>query len=246
MAKSRAGYILIPLLAAALAFHSCGIESAPYLPPVSTGSIQTSMNNYVSIDLPSSVSSNFTSFTLYYRIYLSHEAGGSSSTGTFASVNGTLVNDYNYIAPYTNTASSNTANIASVMSNYRYYPLQYSSSSGDVLTSPGDHVVIEFPNPSVAHPYPYLSYSGGTVDLIRSNGGGVFTTVPDRYFLSTAQLRDSANILPSKNADVAGASTPGAAHAYVALYIVATGLNVPSYTPLFGHPTFVGLFMLPL
>jgi hypothetical protein len=118
-----------------------------------------------------------------------------------------------------------------------------------VLTSPGEQIQIAFPQPSASYPYPYLSYSGGvTVPLKRSNGGGVFTPVPsNRYFLNTGELNDSNNIKPTVNADVVTISSPVGSqrHAYVLLYIVTSGLNEQSYTPIFSIPTFVGIFLLP-
>jgi hypothetical protein len=244
----------IRVLVPALLLCSCGIESYYYLPPVPSGNITTSMNEQAVIRLPNFNIAYFSSFTMYYRIYTSYsnDVGFSLSRENLQRINSTLYSDYSYIEPYTSSTNSASAN-ASIMTNRGYQPLFFESASGgdissDILTDPGSELRIAFPQPSPSYPYPYLNYSGRTWYLKRSNGGGSFSPVPaDRYFLNTSALNDHNNLTATINADVVNVSgsSSGTRHAYVAVYIITSGLNEQAYTPIFSIPTFVGIFLLP-
>jgi hypothetical protein len=233
--------------------QSCGIETYHYLPPVPSGNIASSQNQWVSIDLPGISSSDFTHFALYYRIYISYSnrTGFSLSQNDLRDINQTLASDYAYLNSYTSTSTATTVNIASVMSNRGYYPL-YLQVGGGVYSSThltgGGNISLNFGS-SAAVPDPHLVDTSGSVRyLIRSNGGGSFTPVPaDRRFVNRADLNASGNINQNTNADVAGPSGSGSIrHAYAAIYIATAGINEQAgYTPLFSIPAFVGIFLLP-
>jgi hypothetical protein len=213
------------------------------------------MNEQAIIRLPNFSVSYFSNFTVYYRIYASYsnDVGFSLSRENLMRINSTLYSDYNYIEPYTSSTNSANANASSIMTNRGYQPLYFESISdggisSDILTSPGSELRVAFPQPSPSYPYPYLNYSGRTLYLKRSNGNGAFSPVPaDRYFLNTSSLNNRDNITTTINADVVNTSSSsgGARHAYVSLYIITSGLNEQSYTPIFSIPTFVGIFLLP-
>jgi hypothetical protein len=212
------------------------------------------MNEQAIVRLPGFNISYFSNFTIYYRIYTSYsnDVGFSLSRENLMRINSTLYSDYSYIEPYTSSTNSANANASSIMTNRGYQPLYFESISGgsissDILTSPGSELRIAFPQPSPSYPYPYLSYSGSTWYLKRSNGNGAFSPVPaDRYFLNTSGLNNRDNIIATINADVVNASgSGGTRHAYVSVYIITSGLNEQSYTPIFSIPTFIGIFLLP-
>jgi hypothetical protein len=249
----RAGRFLAALIVTAPALfflRSCGIESYYYLPEVPAGNIATTANQWATVTLPSVSVPYFTYFALYYRIYLSYEQ--IANTGNLAVVNTTLDSDYRYLAPYTNSASSTSINVSSIMTSRGYQSLYFQTSSGgassDLLTmTSGGTVRIEFP---LAGANPYITYpvSAGTrtVILLRSNGNGAFNPLPNRYFLSSDTLTNPGNISATANADVVNVSGSGGnRYAYASLYIVSVGLNEQTYTPIFSIPTFVGIFRLP-
>jgi hypothetical protein len=68
----------------------------------------------------------------------------------------------------------------------------------------------------------------------------------NRYFLNTTDLNSSTNVSTTVNADVVevSSSTGGARYAYVALYIVVTGID-NNYSPIYSAPTFIGVLRLP-
>ncbi|MDR2376326.1 MAG: hypothetical protein LBD96_07810 [Treponema sp.] len=238
--------VIVPAL---LFLHSCGIESYYYLPEVPAGNITTSSNQWASVNLPSISVPYFTYFALYYRIYISYEQ--IANIGNLGFVNTTLDSDYRYLAPYTNTSTSTSINVASIMTSRGYQSLFFETSgiSSDLLSiKNGGTLRIEFP---LSGSNPYISYpaSGGTTGtavLMRSNGNGAFSPLPNRYFLNSGPLNDPANISSTINADVADTNSSGSnRYAYASVYIVSAGLNEQSYTPIFSIPTFVGIFRLP-
>ncbi|MDR3173146.1 MAG: hypothetical protein LBU19_02750 [Treponema sp.] len=241
--------LLIPVIL------SCGIETYPYLNPVPSGNITSSINEQATIILPgvgSNSSVAFSHFALYYRIYVSYSnrTGFALSANDLRDINSTLYSDYNSLSSYTSTSNTTTVNIASVMTNRGYQPLYFGTSgnnSPDVLGSPGIQVQLHFPQRFDLNEPPYLGLPGNTkVNLIRSNGGGTFSPLPaHRYFLNTDELNRDGNISTTANADVAGPSGAGnIRHAYVAIYIATAGINLQTYTPAFSIPSFVGIFKL--
>jgi hypothetical protein len=235
------------VLGALLVLHSCGIESYYYLPEVPAGNITTSANQWASVSLPQITMSYFTHFALYYRIYLSYEQ--IANIGDLSGVNATLNSDYRYLSTYTSSSTTTSVNVASIMSSRGYQPLFFQTASGssisnDLLSSTSGALLrIDF---SVAGSVPAITYPGGAASLIRSNGDGVFTPLPDRYFRDTPELKNPAYINSTTNADVVNASGTGiTSYAFVSLYIVSVGLNEQTYTPIFSIPTFVGVFRLP-
>jgi hypothetical protein len=227
---------------------SCGIETYYYLPRVED--VSTSTNTYATIRLPDSsvIPPYFRNFTLYYRIYISGSNAGVSSYDdvSLRSLNPTLYSDYSALLPYTSTTTVSTANMAVVLGNRGYYPLFFQTGSGyssDILTTPGAQLSLSF-QPSGTILNPYLSPS---TYLIRSNGGGAITLTPDRYFRYSGSGH-YGTINSTTNTDVVDDTTSGSTknYAYVSMYIVTTGLNEQTYTPIYSIPTFVGIFMLPL
>jgi hypothetical protein len=229
--------------------QSCGIEAYHYLDPVPSGNITSSMNDRATIILPGSMPSDFTHFALYYRIYISYSnrTGFSLSQNDLRDINPTLASDYASLNSYTNTSTTTTVNIASVMSNRGYNPLylEVGSSYSSTHLTGGGTVRLDF---SVASD-PYLVDTSGSIRyLIRSDGGGAFTPRPaDRRFVNRSELHNPANINPNTNADVVAPSgSGGTSHAYAAIYIASAGINEQAgYTPLFSIPSFVGIFLLP-
>jgi hypothetical protein len=230
-------------------FFSCGVEEYAYLKPVQSGNIRITLNNVGTItSLPNQdSSSNFTHYTLYYRIYISdiQETGEiQKSSAAMQRINPVLSADYFYLEPYTNSNNSVNTSTATLLLNRSYQVLAYEQGNDVVKNGPGS---LELYFPVLTGSTPYLVYGGNSYSLYRSNGGGAFNPQPDRYFQNSSELNSSDNVSSTINADVVNKSgiSVGPRYTYVSLYIAATGLNVPSYTPFYSIPTFIGVFRLP-
>jgi hypothetical protein len=224
---------------------SCGIDNYIYLEPVGSGNVAVISNTYATVNL-SSMSENiyFKYFALYYRIYISGlPLSGTVSTDLFTAVNSYLSSDYNAFAPYLNNTSISTS-VDTLFTNRQHRRIALEGASiEDVLAVDRTTIVFDFAqNPGST---PYLQIGGQEYLLQRSNGNGIFFPEPsNRYFFNTSDLNSSANATSSVNADVANADISGARYTYVALYIVATGMD-NNFAPIYSAPTFIGVFSLP-
>ncbi|GHT56476.1 hypothetical protein FACS1894109_05540 [Spirochaetia bacterium] len=236
---------LFLLFISAGVFLSCGIDEYYYLNPVQSGDIQLTLQERAVIHLPGVSASYFTHFTIFYRIYISdYSAPGTiqTSSAVLSSINSTLASDYAAIEPSTSITSttSNTTNTSSLFRNRNYQILNYEGH--DVISSQNTSLILDFPigsNPSV-------TVNGNTWNLYRSTGNGSFTPVPNRYFRNTDELNSSANAISTVNGDVVNKSSlSGKRYTYTAMYIVVTGLDQQSYTPIYSIPAFIGIFRLP-
>jgi hypothetical protein len=228
----------------------CGIEDYPYLYPVPQGSIVRELNSRAIIYIPDSNNGNvsFYNYVLYYRIYVSNIIENSPSEGNFSNINPTLAQDYSAIAAYINSTTMGNTSMGPLFQNRNYNLLELSNDSIDNLLQSGPRtVILEFPqNPAnPAQPWPYLTVNGaGPYYLYRSTGNGRFNPVPDRYFMNSSELTNSANINSNRNADVVDkAGTPR--HAYAAFFIVAVGLDTTTFSSIYSTPAFVGVLQLP-
>jgi hypothetical protein len=241
-----------------LLFTTCGIEDYPFLSPVPAGNVTVEMNYKATVLLPGNVESYFTHFTIYYRIYLSNtlEAGTINNVDIMRTINSTLASDYNVFLPYTsNDNSSTSASIGNLFTGRSYRSIAVDAVAIEtVLVKNVWGVTLDFTETSDRGLPTLLTLSGqGQVSrvytLLRSDGGGAFTPAPvERYFLNTSELNASANATTSINADVVDVSSPleGAPrYAYAALYIVITGINDRTFSPVYSAPTFIGVLHLP-
>jgi hypothetical protein len=245
--------------AALLALASCGLEEYYYLPSVPQENITVTLTDQAAINLPN-ISTGpgdfyyFKTFTIFYRIYISKEFVSSvSANNTAASntelsnINNALLSDYNAIKPSTDITSSsaNTA-VGSLFKTRGFYEMGIEEGNiRDILyNARGSSIVLDFP---VTGEIPSLSINGSKYPLRRSNGDGVFTPAPNRYFLNTADINASANVKPTINADVADNSGIPASprYTYIALYIALEGLDDRTFGPMYGKPTFIGVLKLP-
>jgi hypothetical protein len=263
MLLKRFSVTVLPLVLAG--FLSCGLEEYYYLDPVLQDNIVMVFNNKATIQLPGSGANGynyFTHFTIFYRIYISgiDTVAKIETTDDRNNINGNLSADWNAIYPSTDTTST-TANtsIDRLFNNRKYYQLVFSETSdASVLTNAalGKKIEIDFPITSGVRPT--LTIKGATAaddvvyTLYRSNsntgGGGEFLPQPDRNFLNSPELYDSANARDAnKNPDVADNSLapppPQIRFTYVSLYIAAEGKDY--LTSFFSLPTFIGVFKLP-
>jgi hypothetical protein len=250
MKQLKSRFFLLLLIILGL-FFSCGVEDYAYLQPVASGDIRITLNNMATVPLPDQGNgSNFTHYTLYYRIYISdiQESGEiQRSRSAMERINPTLATDYFYLEPYTNTNNSVNTSTATLLRNRNYQVLSYARGNSELSDVVKDGPVnLELHFPVQTGSIPYLIYGGTTYSLYRSNGSGTFNPRPDRYFRNSSEINSAGNISSTINADVVNKSgASGPRYTYTALYIAATGLSEPSYTPFYSIPTFIGVFRLP-
>ena len=244
---------IITFIFAVLCLLSCGLEDYSYLPPVPQSSIRMTDNTRATINIPGSYSSysNFYTFKIYYRIYISgyQTVGEINTTTEMNSINRTLTSDYNAIYPSTDTTST-TANtsIESLFRNRRYYELSLTGTgiNNFLASSVGRTVTLNF----TGNETPNMEISGTSYLLNRSTGDGVFKPEPDLYFRNTQDLYDSDKANTDQNADVANVNSTETVPAsprytYISFYIVAAGFNQNNLTTFYSSPTFIGILRLP-
>jgi hypothetical protein len=238
--------LIIPL--AALLLVSCGIEDYYYLYPVSAANITMRSNISATIRLPGYGMEYyyFTHFTIYYRIYISGRSSAAEiQPSEMQSINTALYSDYNGIEPYTHEDLITTINIDNLFVNRHYYTLQLSGADIDSVLDidSGGTITVDF---SSSLTMPELRIGSSRYPLYRSNGGGIFSPLPqDRFFQNTDDLNKSENVSGTVNADVADRSgISGPRYTYASMYIVATGRN-NNFSPIYSIPTFIGIFQLP-
>jgi len=208
---------------------SCGIEDNYFLPQV-PGSIVIDFNTGAIVDIPP-IHPDYhhyaTGYSIFYKIYLSSESGGTISNINM--ISSTLVNDYNAFYPLTDPTNISSNITINSFSNRRYYELNNTiPRSGGILN-------ISFPAEGLVF-NPNMSLNNGTPsELLRSNL--VMQMLPsdeehEPYFRNTSDLNDSANAVATVNADVASGQT---GHAYAAMYIVAIGQNPQNFSRIFSN-----------
>jgi hypothetical protein len=236
----------------------CGIEDYPFLSPIPSGNIQRELNSSVTVYIPGDylASIYFTQFTVFYRIYVSDINEVTPAKSNLSNINQALYNDYTAIEPYIANDSTGSASISTLFSNRKFYSIEVNNADIDSLLSVsvrGHTVIFDFSQTPGS--IPALVIGSSRYELIRSRGNGNFNPIPaDRYFINDPDLYASGNINPNVNADVtdktdtAGNSVidPSAVHhTYVCMYIVAAGLDLQTFSPLYSTPAFVGILRLP-
>jgi len=234
------------LLVPCLFLLTCGIEEYYYLPQVPESGIRTDLNTGADINIQSNLLSQYyaTGYTIFYKIYIS-----SSDNDTITAIlnnNSRILTDYNALFSYTDPTNTTSITSLTTFSGRGYYELELEgiNISDTVLSKNGGTFNIKFqPIPGIK---PFIEYNGKTYNLLRSNDRGTFNPKPpDRYFFSSDDLKDYANAIPTINADVSGQSGINE-HAYASMYIVAVGQNPRNFTKLYGKPTHISIFKLPL
>jgi hypothetical protein len=233
------------------------MEDYLYLNPVDEGNISlVSPNTTATIVLPNFDVSEyyyFTSFSIFYRIYVS-DVNIITTYPYYSSdlspINNTLASDFSALAYYTSNTTTVITNLGSQFSNRKYYTLELETANIEsVLSSSslGNRITLDF-SPGKA---PVLivgasSASEQIYTLRRTGGNGNFIPVPsDRFFFNTQDLNSSVNATTLINNDVADkSSAAGQRYTYVSIYIVTTGRDT-NFTPLYSRPTHVGIFFLP-
>jgi len=238
---------------------NCGLPDEPYLPPISTTAIQVDMTTSATIQLPASITddqtSPFTSFKLFYRIYISDinidAKITQDRTDLMRDINPTLQSHVGSINTDPNNAAINTSTVRSYFTNYKFYELGIEGRNIDTtfLSSSGS-LLLDFPLTGI----PYAKKGNNSYNLYRSTGEGTVTTMPtfkpateDRYLRNTPELNDNTYATANDNGDVqintSAVGTPR--YTYILIYIISSGFNSATLSVICSAPTYVGIFRLP-
>ena len=233
---------------ACILFITCGIQEIYYLPQVPPTFVETRLNTDADIRIPSLSYYYYAGgYRIFYRIYISDNDTVGITQSDINNISSILVSDFNYFASLTDPTNTSSIPNNNTFINRSYFELELEGITDitTVLTTAGGNVAIQFP--STIGERPVLKINENEYILCRSSGrqGQTFSPVPeDRYFFSSPELNDYANANSTVNADVAGRS--GASrHAYVCMYIVATGQNPENFNRIYSKPTLISIFKLP-
>jgi len=236
-----------------LLLWSCGIEDIPFIDPIPQGNITQAMNNRAFVRIPAdSPGATFTNFAVFYRIYVSDTLQASTtSTSVYSAINSTLASDYNSFSGYIDSTTQVNVDMERVFQNrrYRYLVLEDTNPINKINTvlsesSFGQSLVFDFSSSK----RPTMTLENNTYTLWRSDGGGLFSPRPDRYFLNSNELSSPDNINDQINADVVnktGIPDGGMRYTYVAMFIVAVGFNPSTYSNIYSTPSLIHVFLLP-
>lgn len=252
MLKGPAKFFLLPL--AALFLGSCGLlEAEPYIEPVREADINRFLNDRATVNLGLyTLPPAFTHFAIFYRIYVSSEDIPATTTGTFSTISPALAADFNAISPFMDIDTMFGTNMHNVFSgrNFRYLTLAGADINAVLRDAIGNIVEFDFTH---SQGIPVMRIGTSEHRLWRATGhhspGLSFSPQPDRYFRNSAALRNRYNINLQFNADVA--DTPAAVadvdrrHTYVAMFIVAVGMDPATFANVYSTPSLIHVFQLP-
>lgn len=232
-------------------FTGCGIDEYAYLLPIRGDEISLTANTGAVVPIPNNDPTIFTNLIILYRIYMSNTDDQSPAPENFRYINSALDSHYRSINVYNYTSDRvfSASNLDSLFINngYKYLYLENISTHkilqmddlnpSDVLN---EKLIFNFPtNLSAGGPYPAMSItSGGNYNLLREQQSGL-NDISDRYFINNGEL------LKNNPADVNPNTAENANIAYVAMFIIAMGLNDVEYTPIYSNPTLIHVFRLP-
>jgi len=249
--KSQGTVFYLLFIICYLLFGSCGIEDYPYINPIPQGNIVQTMNNRAVIRIPrDSPGTTFTNFAVFYRIYVSDTLlQSTTSTSSYSAINSTLASDYSYFNGYINSTTQVNVNMDSLFQNrgYKYLVLEDPNNNINTVLSEsslGQSLIFDF----TSFKRPTMSLGSDTYVLWRSDGGGLFSPRPDRYFINTRELSSPDNINNQINADVTNKANLTAGdmrYTYAAMFIVAVGINPASYSNIYSTPSLIHVFQIP-
>lgn len=239
-------YFLV--LFAAFFSGACGLEDYPYIDPIPQANVTQQMNNRATVRIPDIYAgTSFTNFAVFYRIYVSDIPQASTTINSYSSINSVLASDYNSFRTYIDSTTQINVNMDSLFQGrgYKYLALRDENISS-VLSpaSVGNSLIFDFSSGRA----PTMTLGSSVYTLWRSDGGGLFEPSPNRLFVNSEELWKPENINSQTNADVAnksGINDGDRRYTYAAMFIVAVGVNVASYSNIYSTPSLIHVFQLP-
>jgi len=235
-------FLFLSFFSLSALFTTCGLEEYYYLPQVPEINIITELNTQATINLPSLSGYYYAqNYKIFYRIYISDFQTSSSETSVFSNINSTLVSDYSAIYPNTDpTSTSMGTSAGTLFSGRNYYELElYQEDINNILSTSGGNIRILFPTAQGG--FPVLSINNGP-DIRLYRSGYFFPVNPND---DKRNFRNTTDINISDYADLVPRTGLSQTHAYVSMYIVASGINPTGFTPIYSKPTHISVFKLP-
>ena len=236
---------------AALFFGACGVlEGEPFIEPVREADITRQLNDRAVINLaryPSGQNA-FSHFAILYRIYVSDIHMPATTADTFSRINPTLQADFSVLSRYIDSETLVGVNMHNVFSarNFRYLALEGANINYVLRTAIGYTINFDF---SQSQGVPVLRIGAQEHVLVRATGhpgAGSFSPHPDRRFVNSIQLRNSDYINPNFSADVVDRTgVADRRFTYVAMFIVAVGMDPNTFTNVYSTPSLIHVFQLP-
>ena len=238
--------ILTVVLLVSLCIFSCGIEENYFLPEVPEVNVIRDLNTGAKINVPG-ISSEYyyaNSYAIFYRIYVSNYATGSSTD--INPISNVLSNDYSYFENISSITNTTTVMSLSHFKTMNYYELEFEEiEKGSILPKIGGSLYIDFS--SILGREPTISLNDGQKYKLQRSGELNFSkpSLEDNpYFQNTEELLSYEYANSNINADVSGQNT-NPQYAYVSMYIVAVGTHPTNFTPIVSKPTHINVFRLP-
>jgi len=230
---------------------ACGIEDVPFIDPIPQGNIIRYINNRAVVPIPrDSPGTTFTNFAVFYRIYVSDiPMASTTAISSFSVINSTLASDYSYFNGYIDSTTQVNVNMDSLFQGkgYKYLVLENTNTNISTVLSEsclGQSIVFDFSSSK----RPTMTLGNNTYVLWRSDGGGLFSPRPNRYFINSRELWNPENISNQINADVvnkANLTDSDMRYTYAAMFIVAVGINPASYSNIYSTPSLIHVFQIP-
>jgi hypothetical protein len=247
MSKYKFVWFVVFVVNFALFLSACGIEDIPVIPPFPSSNVTRQFNDRAYVNIPNDYAGTaFTNFAIYYRIYVSDIPSSTTTESIFSTINPALNSDYNSFRGYIDSSTAVNIDMDRVFQG-RNYKLLALEPNDNILSSPsifGTNIEFNFSSSRA----PTMTAGSNTYTLWRSNGGGLFSPQPDRLFRNREELYRTENIEPTINADVvdkSGISADVRHYTYVAMFIVAVGINAASYSNIYSTPALIHVFQLP-
>ena len=226
---------------------SCGIEDYPFIYPIPQSNVQQVLNNRSVVRIPDDNSATtFSHFAIYYKIYISgSDQPSTTSDASYSAISQSLASDHNAAKSHIDSTTYVSVNMDSFFSGRGFYQINLDGHNiSEVLSTSvlGSSLEFDFPSRRV----PTMTVGSSVYTLWRSTGNERFSPLPDRRFVNSEDLRNNANIDPSINADVVDITGQGdRRYTYAALYIVAVGINMSTYSFIYSTPALIHVFQLP-
>ena len=247
---------------------ACGIEDYPYIPHVPDYYIiETEFDNFIRFRLSeNSENQFFTHYEIFYKIYISDVPEFTMGSENFSVINSTLLSDYNYLYNYlgstiaagTGGGGGTAANTLFSNRGFRTLEVEGANIDTDVLHRNNITNSIEITLEFLTLEIPILRKidSGASWPLLRASEANPQPPVSiddprsSPYFINYPELYDSEFISNTEvNKDIFDHSRrqefTGDVYTYACMYIVACGLNLQTYSPIYSAPTFLHVLRLP-
>jgi len=251
--RCKVFYFIVALLAA-LVLGTCGLEDYTYIFPVPQANILAETNYRSTVRIPSNnPSPPFNHFSIFYRIYVSDvQMPTTVSSTSYPQINSALSSDYNAIFPYIDSTTLVNTNMDSLFQGrgFKYLYLLRNgavNAADNILTSSVLGTTLVFDFSSQTYPTVTNTSTNTVYTLYRSDGNGTFNPRPDYTFVNNDDLWNPDYINSNFNADVVNKSnmTNPERYTYVAMYIVAVGVDEASYSNIYSTPSLIHVFLLP-